>query len=214
VVTSFQMGEREWDRDGSVSSLVNDASESASHAPSTSTMSTEKSEAQRGIDLLFLRDHERADWNAPRPPEALGELRDSRYMLPLVLPSDPRLLSAVPGNNAAAAVKKSKRESAVLTPNGNGSFVGEERSASRASAAGRGAMAWRSRGRKLRTIGIETLEWVDGVRGLGRWSGGADPGAFGRDEESKDGSEDANGERTEDEEDLTVRRRAVRALLS
>lgn len=193
------MGERDWDRDGSVSSLINDASESASHAPSISTISTEKSDAQRGIDLLFSREHERADWSAPRPPEALGELRDSRYMLPLVLPSDPRLLAAVPCSNAAPG--KPRRESALLTPDGHKNGM-EARSASRASRTSRGAMAWRSRGRKLRTIGIETLEWVDGVRGLGRWSGEADLGAF---EESED------EERAADGEDVTVRRPAVRA---
>jgi len=120
-------------------------------------------------------------------------------MLPLVLPSDPRLLSAVPGN--AVTGKKEKRESALLTPNGNGSFP-EERSVSRASAVSRGAMAWRSRGRKLRVIGIETLEWVDGVRGLGRWSGGADPGTFGGEEES---DEMDTATRAEDEE-LTDKR--------
>lgn len=186
------MGERDHDRDGSASSILNDA-ESVSHPPSISTVSTEKSDAQREIDLLFSRDHERADWSAPHPPEALGELRDSRYMLPLVLPSDPRLLAAVSrSSSTGSGTRRSKRESALQTPvgagAGGGTFArGLERSASRVSAVGRGTMAWRSRGRKLRMIGIETLEWVDGVRGLGRWSGGVDLRAFA-------GSEEEGGE--------------------
>lgn len=188
------MSERDHDLDGSVSSIINDASESASHAPSISTISTDKSDAQRRIDLLFSRDHERADWIAPQPPEALGELRDSRYMLPLVLPSDPRLLAAVPCSSASSGARRSKRDSAVQTPVGNGgafSRLQEGRSASRASAAGRGAMAWRSRGRKLRVIGIETLEWVDGVRGLGRWSTGMDVRSFGGGEEEREEAEES-----------------------
>jgi hypothetical protein len=193
-LTLLQMSERDHERDGSVSSILNDASESASHAPSISTISTDKSDAQRGIDLLFSRDHERADWSAPHPPEALGELRDSRHMLPLVLPSDPRLLAAVPCGSSGSDTRRSKRDSAVQTPVGNGGAflrLQEGRSASRASAAGRGAMAWRSRGRKLRMIGIETLEWVDGVRGLGRWSSGADPRSFGAEVEA---GEEENGD--------------------
>ncbi|EJD33454.1 hypothetical protein AURDEDRAFT_177463 [Auricularia subglabra TFB-10046 SS5] len=49
--------------------------------------------APQGIDALFDRGIDKAQWTAPRPPEALGELLDSRCMLPLVLPSDPQLLA-------------------------------------------------------------------------------------------------------------------------
>ncbi|KAF8587324.1 hypothetical protein K439DRAFT_1652322 [Ramaria rubella] len=211
-----EMHDRERERDGSVSSTFNDES---SRAPSISTTSTEKSDAQRGIDLLFSRAYERAEWSAPSPPEALGELRDSRYMLPLVLPSDPRFLAAVPSESESStpATGRSKRESAsaVQTPvpvslgNGAGRSVGfalqqEERSASRASvgAKGRGAMRWRSRSRKLRRIGIETLEWVDGVRGLGRWSGGVDARMFEGEESESEGTtgQAGEGERREEGE--------------
>ncbi|KAF8527881.1 hypothetical protein BU17DRAFT_73568 [Hysterangium stoloniferum] len=165
-----EMNDRE-DREGSASSAVLDTSDASSRAPSISTMS-EQSSAQHNIDLLFSRDREHGEWTPPRPPEALGELRDSRYMLPLVFPSDPQFLSAV----ACGEKRRSKRESLLPTPNGNGAGgtfafrekVREERSSSRTR---RGNMTWKLRGRKLRTIGIETLEWVDGVRGQGRWNG-------------------------------------------
>lgn len=231
------MNERERDRDSSISSMFNDA-ETASHAPSISTLSTEKSErseAQRGIDRLFSRTHERAEWSAPNAPEALGELRDSRHMLPLVFPSDPRLLAAVPsssysnnnnGNGSAGAsgtpgsgARTLQSGSGGQTPVGDafervkGEWERERgRSESRASRTGRGALAWRSRGRKLRVIGLETLGWVDGVRTLGRWPGGVDlrsVGAEGGDEEGDE--EEGEGEEMRGESD---RHTAVSGVLN
>jgi len=168
-----EMNERE-DHEESASSAVVDASDASSRTPSISTMS-EQSFAQHSIDLLFSRDSEHDEWTAPRPPEALGELRDSRYMLPLVFPSDPHFLSAV----ASGEKRPAKRESLLLTPNGNGvggtfafrEKVRKERSSSRASSRRKGTMTWKLMGRKLRMTSIETLEWVDGVRGQGRWNG-------------------------------------------
>ncbi|KIJ45525.1 hypothetical protein M422DRAFT_67024 [Sphaerobolus stellatus SS14] len=174
-----EMGDKDYDREGSVASTINEVPEDVSQTPSLSgsTQSSQLTRAQRGIDLLFSRDYERAEWEAPQPPEALGELRDSRHMLPLVFPSNPRLLAAVQRNTEAVdgSGRKSKRES-LQTPNGHLATVNflereKERPASRASVSRKGALAWTSRAQKLRTIGIETLEWVDGVRGQGRWAG-------------------------------------------
>lgn len=110
--------------------------------------------------MLFDRTQEKSAWEPAKPPQVLGELLDSRYMLPLLLPSDPRMLGVSPGNSSVSDAKE-KRQSAQLTVEG--------RSASRASAGNRGAMAWRARNRKVREIGLESLQFVDGVRSASRW---------------------------------------------
>ena len=147
--------ERDRDQDGSVSSQMADT---ASIAPSVHSVS--ESAAQKGIDLLFSRNHDKSDWIASRAPEVLGELLDARYMLPLVLPSDPNYLSAVPPAPMPMSPKMAeqrKRES--FQP------ATEERSASRASSGARGAMEWRSKQRKMRQVGVDLLEWVDRAGG-------------------------------------------------
>jgi hypothetical protein len=111
--------------------------------------------------MLFDRMQEKSAWEPAKAPQVLGELLDSRYMLPLLLPSDPRMLSASPGKPPSLDAKE-KRRSAQL--------VVEGRSASRASAGTRGSMAWRSNSRKIREIGVEILQFVDGVRSASRWS--------------------------------------------
>lgn len=107
--------------------------------------------AQRNIDLLFDRGQEKAAWEPPAAPDALGELLDSRHMLSLYLPSDPRLLGAVPG-------KRPFVDDDAL-PNG--------RPVSRASQ--RGAMTWRLQSSKLREVGLRTLQSIDGARSTARW---------------------------------------------
>jgi len=178
-----EIGDRDRGRDGSVSSLANDSPDpSATLSPPT--QSPAQSAAQRGIDMLFERTQEKSTWEPSKPPEVLGELLDSRYMLPLLFPSDPRMLSARPGKLPMnAGDPRDKRQSVQ---------VAESRSASRASAGSRGTMAWRSRNRKLREVGVETLQWVDGVRSAARWGR---PIALDEDEDKKSvsyGSEDLN----------------------
>ena len=136
--------------------------ETASIAPSVQSVS--ENAAQKGIDLLFSRSHDKSDWIASRAPEVLGELLDARYMLPLVLPSDPNYLSAVPLAPMPMSPKMAeqrKRES--FQP------ATEERSASRASSGARGAMEWRSKQRKMRQVGVDLLEWVDRAGGKRRY---------------------------------------------
>jgi phosphoglycolate phosphatase-like HAD superfamily hydrolase len=151
------------DREGSVSSRGggNENAGSSSMSPSTSADNI----AQQAIDNLFSRTFEKSDWQPAKPPAVLGELLDSRHMLPLLLPSDPMHLGALP---VIPKDRHGKRESGfhgllsvnspALTSNPGsrshsraGSEVGS-RSASRASISVRGAMEWISRTRKLRTV--------------------------------------------------------------
>lgn len=148
------MGERERERAESDSSFVNGNTSSDSRP---SSPSAEEIAAQKGIDFLFDRSQEKSSWEPLPAPEVLGELLDSRHMLPLVLPSDPRMLGAIPGKRAGS---EGRPVSAGLEG---------VRSASRASHGTRGSMAWRLYGRKLREIEIKTLQWVDGVPSTARW---------------------------------------------
>jgi hypothetical protein len=126
--------------------------------------------AQRAIDDLFSRTFEKSDWQPAKPPVVLGELLDSRHMLPLLLPSDPMHLGALP---VIPRERNTKRESDMrgfLTTGGldvdaagvssghnrkshsqSGSQAGS-RSASIASVGTRGAMEWLCRTRKLRVV--------------------------------------------------------------
>jgi len=154
----MQIGNREHSFEDSVSS-INDVSSSAASTPSISTTSLlDVAHAHHSIDILFERSQDTSVWEPPRPPKVLGELLDSRYMLPLSLPSDPRLLSALPG----------KRSSILDHSPGDQPDVGA-RSSSRTSVRSRSAMAWRLRNRKLREVSVDLLQWVDGVRSAARW---------------------------------------------
>jgi hypothetical protein len=125
------MEERERDD----ASVLND-NVSAHAASFVSSASTEASAAQHNIDLLF--DQDAASWEPVRPPEVLGEFLDSRYMLPLLLPSDPVLLSATPKMPASW-----QNENVT-----NG--IPDSRSASQASKRGFGSIPWRITTKRLR----------------------------------------------------------------
>jgi hypothetical protein len=115
--------------------------------------------------MLFERTQETPPWEPAKPPQVLGELLDSRYMLPLLFPSDPRMLAALPGKIPLS--DDSKRETRQ-EPNG------KWRTTSLASVENR-RMTWRSRNRKLREVGIGSLKWVDGVRSAARWGRPQEP---------------------------------------
>ena len=156
----FQIGERERERerDGSSSSPPSSGSPPAlDNAPPSPvpSPSPEVVAIQKGIDMLFDRNQAKSTWEPPRPPEVLGELLDSRHMLPLMLPSDPRLLGAVPSKRSPS---EESRDS-----------LSHGRSASRASLGSTSAMAWRLNSRKLREVGVGTLQWVDGAISASRW---------------------------------------------
>lgn len=154
-----QIGERERDREEglSVSPSLHDVpigDGRTSPAPSQETNT-----AQRNIDALFDRTWEKSAWEPARAPDPLGELLDSRYMLPLLFPSDPRMLGALPANRTTP--DEAKHHSNRLS---------QDSTASRASFGTRGAMAWRLKSKKLREVSATTLQWVDGSRAARRWT--------------------------------------------
>ncbi|GLB36057.1 putative DIL [Lyophyllum shimeji] len=144
-----EMGER--DREGSISSYVDEASSGAAgQTPSISTNSSDQS-GHHNIDILFGTPPEALSWEPPKTPPALGELLDSRYMLPLLFPSDPRMLAALPPKFTLSEDEKRQKRNAPSEPGGR---------------TGR----WRSRNKKLREVGVGALQWVDGIRSAARWT--------------------------------------------
>ncbi|KAJ7125663.1 hypothetical protein C8R43DRAFT_1029854 [Mycena crocata] len=180
-----EIGQRDTDHE-SVSSFVTESPSISGPGRSTpsiaSIASSEGSAAQHGIDMLFERAQEKSSWEPAKPPQVLGELLDSRHMLPLSFPSDPRMLSALPGK---LIFPDDKHYNAHSTP--------DSRSSSRASEGTRGAMPWRSRNRTLREVGIGTLQWVDGVRSAARWGRLTNPDEDETRSYSPDNSESSNG---------------------
>lgn len=150
------MGDRERERAENDSPLLNGSAYPESMPPSPSL---EDASIQRNIDLLFDR-HQESSWEPASAPEALGELMDSRYMLPLVLPSDPRVLGAVPVKTAAVLQGRARSDSVALDM---------PRSSSRASNRTRTSLGWRLRSRKVREVEIRTLQWIDGAPSTARW---------------------------------------------
>lgn len=143
-----EMGEHERDD-------ASDLNDNAS-AHAASFVSSASTEASHNIDLLF--DQDVASWEPVRPPEVLGEFLDSRYMLPLLLPSDPVLLSATPKMPASW-------QNETVT---NG--ITDSRSASQASRRGFGSIPWRITTKRLRETSMDILQWVDGVGSHARWT--------------------------------------------
>lgn len=154
-----KIGEREREReDSSTSPSLHDVS---INSEEKSLASSIESAAQRSIDALFDRTQEKLLWDPAKAPDPLGELLDSRHMLPLLFPSDPRMLGALP--TKPASLDDEKRTSVRL------SVDGSSRSVSRASFGHRGAMGWRF-SKQLRDIGPTTLQYVDGSRAAARWT--------------------------------------------
>lgn len=140
------MDDRDRDEDGSLSAYVNESiSGAAGRTPSISTTASDASNSRQNIDILFGNAQEMLTWEPIKPPPALGELLDSRYMLPLLFPSDPRMLTALPGRMALkGGVYEEKDSHHNVTP-------------------------WKFRNRKLREVGVGTLQWVDGIHSAARW---------------------------------------------
>lgn len=141
------MDERDRERE------LDDASEANARPPSVNA-SSETSAAQNGIDMLFHRSHSQSEWEPAKPPQVLGELLDSRHMLPLFLPSDSRMLSATPAKQTVTG----HGDQANARP------LADARSSSRASTVDGGPMKWRCRSRSVRNVNFETLRWVDRFR--------------------------------------------------
>ncbi|TFY83995.1 hypothetical protein EWM64_g5 [Hericium alpestre] len=188
-----EMGDRERERE-ELASLAGDTG--SYNAPSISSSSTETSIAQRNIDLLFDRDQDASSWEPAKSPEVLGEFLDSRYMLPLLLPSDPRMLSAAPKRPSLG--EDEKRHSGTLSV-----LNGDVRSSSRASRRRHGTMPWQTKTKRLRDVGLETLQWVDGIGSASRWTRPVEPDENEEDEEDIAASYSSDDPRSEDG-DLTI----------
>ena len=80
-------------------------------------------------------------------------------MLPLLFPSNPRLLAALPGK--IIQPEDAKRTSL------RSSKLDSDKSPSHTNTLE--PFSWRSRNRKVRKTGIEILQWVDGIRSASRW---------------------------------------------
>ncbi|KAF8202842.1 DIL domain-containing protein [Pholiota molesta] len=152
--------DRDKGREGSISSGMNDASSISGDTTSLAPSSVESPSPQQSIDTLFDRTTDISLWEPIRPPQALGELLDSRYMMPLLFPSDPRLLSAVPGKRAI--FDDNKRVSMQSFSSGSNKSTGGSHTQAI-------PFPWVSKNRKVRKVDIETLQWVDGIRSASRW---------------------------------------------
>lgn len=160
-----------------MSSYVNDSMSSSGQTPSIATTNSESSTHQHSIDALFdgaATTNTISSWEPVRPPQVLGELLDSRYMLPLLFPSDPRMLAAVPGQSSIPESGQNEYHNTRLSS--------ESRSGTGSNMGSRNTMPWRLRSRKVREVGVGTLQWVDGIRSAARWNRMAEPDE-GEDEE-------------------------------
>lgn len=82
-------------------------------------------------------------------------------MLPLLFPSDPRLLAAVSGKKEL--LDEDKRVSLQ-----HSSSSSSDKSSDKFSIL-RGPLPWATKSRRLREVGVGTLKWVDGIRSASRW---------------------------------------------
>jgi hypothetical protein len=128
-----------------------------------------------------------------KPPQPLGELLDSRYMIALLFPSDPKMLAVFP--------KKLSFCESVRMTNGDDSassrqsFDSQKSSRSGMSQDGPtgGIMFWRCRNRKIREIGMAALQRIDGAVSASRWGNPVDPRFTDDDDEGDKGNLNPNG---------------------
>ena len=139
-------------------SLLSTDDDASPSLPSSESISDTLA-AQKSVDMLFDRLQGKSSWEPAKPPEALGEFLDSRHMLPLFFPSDPRMLAALPGKLPGTAGE--------FKPNGKSSGSAE---ATPASVGSRGPLDWTLGGKKVRDVGVGVLAWVDGVAYTSRWT--------------------------------------------
>jgi hypothetical protein len=136
----------ERDRDGSEQDSSNDGESRVDDRISVT------SNGKTSIDILFDRELGMTDWLPAQPPQVLGELLDSRFMLPLLLPSDPKHLSAVSG-------KLPNSEPVGLRSPGIGQVMRPVPTPDHHS-----VLAWKSKGKALRDVDVDLLQRIDGPR--------------------------------------------------
>lgn len=144
--------ERERERDIDENSVIDQSA--STKTPSISTSDT--SAMQHSVDLLFDRTFDQSSWESAKAPQVLGELLDSRYMLPLFLPSDPRVLSAAPVKRHI--IDLTKRASTHQPESRIQSRIGTVRS-----------MGWKCRSYRVREVSVDTLRWLDSFQ-PSRWA--------------------------------------------
>lgn len=153
-----EISERDRDRDDASSTF---RSGSVNGDDQSSLGSIETTSNRHSIDMLFDKNLEINAWAPPKAPQVLGELLDSRFMLPLLFPSDPLLLAALPSKAYLNPEGTSQPASATLSPSSmpRGSIdFGKP-----------GPLRWRSRNKKIREAGVGMLQWVDGLHSAARW---------------------------------------------
>lgn len=110
---------------------------------------------QHNVDLLFDRAFDQSSWESAKAPQVLGELLDSRYMLPLFLPSDPRVLSAAPVKRYIIDfTRRTNHQPEPRIPRRTGVV---------------GSMGWKCRSHRVREVSVDTLRWLDSFR-PSRWT--------------------------------------------
>jgi hypothetical protein len=146
----------DYERDDASSILTDNVS---AHTVSCAcSISTEASNTAHNIDLLFDREQDAASWEPVRPQEVLGEFLDSRHMLPLLLPSDPVMLSATP------------KMPPFWWDEDVANSISDSRSASRASKRSAESLPWRITTKRLRDASLDILQWVDGAGSHAWWA--------------------------------------------
>lgn len=158
------MGEREREREESGgTSSVNGSLDQSGDSSHDSIDTVSSLGVNQSIDMLFDREDRFISWEPIKPPQVLGELLDSRHMLPLLFPSDPRLLAAAPTwLPLSGDSKRRPTRSPMMTPDSRSeSFSITSLQAPRP--------LWKLRRKKVRQVGVGTLKWVDGVRSASRW---------------------------------------------
>jgi len=125
------------------------------NSSTVSSASSEALNAAQSIDVLFEKPQNGHTWEPLKPPPLLGEFFNSRYMIPLLFPSNPRMLAARPG-------KTSLPEEETQSPH-----FADSRSLNRASIDR--SLSWQLNCRKLREVGLKSLQRLDGARRTAAW---------------------------------------------
>lgn len=152
-----EMSDRDRDHEDSVSSQVDESSSTIVGDVPLSATHAESPGAHHDINLLFGTPQDISIWEPAGPPPALGELLDSRYMLPLLFPSNPRMLAAVSIDTLSGDEELDKQRSARPVPE------------TRSTDSNIGSRQWRLRNKKFREVGVEALRWVDDNQPAVHW---------------------------------------------
>jgi len=159
----------------SISSSQNDQSFSSSVSP---TSPSETQNPYRSIDILFDKLKDKSMWEPIKPPQPLGELLDSRYMIPLLFPTDPRMLGAFSKHLSLTQIVdvNGSRTQSDDTVSSRQSFESQRSSRSgRSPDVADGIMSCRWRNKKIREVGMSTLQKIDGTTAAARWGKIVDP---------------------------------------